>query len=127
MNTIAEKLKQYRESLNLTQKDFAKELGVSTSVIAEIEAGRRKGSKNTLRLLAKHSNKPIGYWYDEEEYIEELNSKSKLETVNLIVDKLIKSGVITDVNNIDSTIEELLLSALKAEIKIKLSKNKEEK
>ena len=44
-------LKQFRKSLNLQQKEIAKEIGVSASFYYKIESGQRNPSFEFLRLL----------------------------------------------------------------------------
>lgn len=48
-----EQLKQLRMAENLSQKEFAKKLDVSTSLYAMIEKGYRKPSRNFLEKLKK--------------------------------------------------------------------------
>ena len=50
---IMEQLKQLRMAENLSQKEFAKKLDVSTSLYAMIEKGYRKPSRNFLEKLKK--------------------------------------------------------------------------
>lgn len=46
-------LKEIRQRRGLTQEELAKEVGVSIMMIQSLEAGRRKGSIETVIRLAK--------------------------------------------------------------------------
>lgn len=48
-----EQLKKLRMSENLSQKDFAKKIGVGISMYSMIESGYRKPSRNFLEKLKK--------------------------------------------------------------------------
>ncbi len=48
-------LKKFRESMNLTQSEFAKNIGVSVSFYIKIELGTRKPSREFIsKLKAKY-------------------------------------------------------------------------
>ncbi|MCD6402627.1 helix-turn-helix domain-containing protein [bacterium] len=49
--TLGEKIKQKRLKLRLTQKEFAKKLGVNVDTIADWEAGRHKPYKRSLSKI----------------------------------------------------------------------------
>ena len=46
-----ESIKQQRLKINLTQKQLAKEVGVSTSMINQIESGRSRPSYDTAKKI----------------------------------------------------------------------------
>ena len=46
-----ESIKQQRLKINLTQKELAKEVGVSTSMINQIESGRSQPSYDTAKKI----------------------------------------------------------------------------
>lgn len=48
---VAERFKQLRDHLNLSQRDFAREIGVSPSVISEIERGGREPSRKVFSTI----------------------------------------------------------------------------
>lgn len=48
---IAERIKHFRESANLTQEDLAEIIGISRNQISNIECGNNKLSYKTLRNL----------------------------------------------------------------------------
>lgn len=51
--SLSERLRFLREQRRLSQKDFAKAVGISQSSVAQIEAGRKEPSLETLRKIAK--------------------------------------------------------------------------
>lgn len=46
-------LKDFRNSLNLTAQEFAKEIGISKSLYDKVETGARKPSREFLTKLKK--------------------------------------------------------------------------
>jgi transcriptional regulator with XRE-family HTH domain len=53
---LNERLKTIRETLNLTQKSFAKNIFISTSYYANIEAGHRQVLEKTINSVCKVYN-----------------------------------------------------------------------
>lgn len=54
-----ERFKELRKALGLTQSEFGKILGLSTSGVSEIEAGRRKVTEQHLIMLSNYKKKII--------------------------------------------------------------------
>lgn len=54
-----ERFKELRKVLGLTQSEFGKILGLSTSGVSEIEAGRRKVTEQHLIMLSNYKKKII--------------------------------------------------------------------
>lgn len=54
-----ERFKKLRKALGLTQSEFGKILGLSTSGVSEIEAGRRKVTEQHLIMLSNYKEKII--------------------------------------------------------------------
>lgn len=54
-----ERFKELRKALGLTQGEFGKILGLSTSGVSEIEAGRRKVTEQHLIMLSNYKKKII--------------------------------------------------------------------
>ena len=52
-NDLADRFRALRSKVNLSQKDFAQSIGVSQSVIAEIERGSREPSRSVLVAIAE--------------------------------------------------------------------------
>ena len=57
-----ERLKKYRESLNLNKRDFSRKLDVNENSYYMIEAGTRGPSKKFLENLVLYSRKPEEFW-----------------------------------------------------------------
>ncbi|WP_404427270.1 helix-turn-helix domain-containing protein [Ureibacillus chungkukjangi] len=54
MVSIGSKIKYLRERNNISQKDFAKKIGVSNTVLSRYESGDRKPDYDTLQLIADY-------------------------------------------------------------------------
>lgn len=52
LNTIGKRIKEIRKSFNLTQKDFAKPLGISYGHISNIEKDKDAPSKALIKLIS---------------------------------------------------------------------------
>lgn len=50
---VGKRLKDLRRQLDISQKDFAAQLDISSSYLSEIESGKTKPGYNFLRLIAK--------------------------------------------------------------------------
>lgn len=65
--TLGNKLKRLREKLDLTQKELAKQVGISHSLIGQIETDRIKPSLDTLSSLAEAMGVSMCYFLMEED------------------------------------------------------------
>ena len=54
-----ERFKELRKALGLTQSEFGKILGLSTSGVSEIEAGRRSVTEQHIIMLSNYKGKAI--------------------------------------------------------------------
>ncbi|MFL0507404.1 helix-turn-helix domain-containing protein [Ureibacillus sp. 179-F W5.1 NHS] len=54
MVSVGAKIKYLREKSNISQKDFAKKIGVSNTVLSRYESGDRKPDYDTLQLIADY-------------------------------------------------------------------------
>ena len=66
MKTIADRIKQYREALHLSQGEFSKKTGLTPAAISQFESGEREPSLESLKKLADGLNVPVGYLVGEE-------------------------------------------------------------
>lgn len=62
------KLKKLRQDKGLSQKEVAKKLGMSPSMLAMMEGGHRRGSDETKIKLAKFYEKSVDSLFFEEFY-----------------------------------------------------------
>jgi transcriptional regulator with XRE-family HTH domain len=56
MNEISERLKQLRTKLNLSIRDFSKQIYISHSLYGEIEIGHRKLTDRIIQLISSRFN-----------------------------------------------------------------------
>lgn len=112
-----EKLKEFRKSKSLTQKDFAEKYGFSRTTITELESGRKKPTLKMIGKLSISTNTKTSYWLDLKETSVSFRNFEGLE---IIIDKLISTGDIDSEGNINEKAKSLLLQILEAEIKILL-------
>ena len=62
---LAERLRQAREYLNLSQDEVAKILGIPRAAISLIESGQRRVEALELQKLADIYERPVGYFTGE--------------------------------------------------------------
>lgn len=65
--TFGQKLKKLRIEANITQKDLADELHVTFQTISKWESDINEPDFSTLKAIAKVFQRPIEYFFDEEE------------------------------------------------------------
>jgi len=56
---IGNKIRQFRMEKNLTQEEFAEEIGISVSYVGQIERGQRKASIKTLESIGDRLEVPL--------------------------------------------------------------------
>jgi transcriptional regulator with XRE-family HTH domain len=59
-----QKIRQFRETLGLTQMEVCERTGVSRSYLSQIETGVRPGSLKVVSTLAEILNVPVGEIFD---------------------------------------------------------------
>ncbi|MDR3124471.1 MAG: helix-turn-helix domain-containing protein [Endomicrobium sp.] len=115
-NYTAQKIKEAVKETGLTQRKFAKKIGIGESMISQWLASSKNPTLTTLKKIAKATNKPLTYFIDDAETIVNTGSNSvvgKYQNVNsddnlanilnikndliltkldLILDKLTKKG-----------------------------------
>jgi len=96
-------------------------LNMNRTAITEIERGKVKGTTKFISALAEISNLPITYWLDSEV---DRNYKS-YEALDVLIDALIKSGMIKEDALINQQCSELINAILEKEIAFKIKKSKE--
>ncbi|MEA5358291.1 helix-turn-helix transcriptional regulator [Amycolatopsis sp., V23-08] len=64
---LADRLKQARDTLGLTQADTAEALGIARSSVAELEAAKRKVSGLELRRLSRLYQRSVAWLLGEED------------------------------------------------------------
>ncbi|AXH51913.1 helix-turn-helix domain-containing protein [Clostridium perfringens] len=119
MNKFSSRLENYRSNILKisTKREMAEKLGISEQLYAMFERGARKPSKQFLKTLSKYSNIPESYWLYgiDSEYIE---NRDEFNCIRETINNLINDGFITnDVENISDEVKDILLTALKADLK----------
>ncbi|KHO39185.1 DNA-binding protein [Clostridium tetani] len=126
---FCERLKDYRESIGFIKRELAEKLSVSESYYNMIENGKREPSKNFIEKLVVFSEKPEEYWLygiSEENYAKERDS---FKSTKKAVKQLLELNLINNVEDLfkgqyePGTLEELLITALKADISYLLENN----
>lgn len=119
--SFAKKLKEYRKELELKRNEkvgqvkLSEELGISKGNIGDLERGTRLPSKKLLVKLVEHSGKSMDYWMDG------INEYEAPNTLDLVLDKMIEKGLITD-TNLDDEVWTIIKKAVLLEVERKLDK-----
>ncbi|WP_300924866.1 helix-turn-helix transcriptional regulator [uncultured Clostridium sp.] len=124
-----DRLRSYRDSLNIdTQTKMAKELNITRQLYSNLESGYKNPSDRVIDILVKHSNRPAVYWIyglNPKDYIDD---RREFKCLYEVVENL------KDTENLElncfgewsKEVEEMLISALKADITHLLLKNKKD-
>lgn len=115
-------LKDLRKEKNLTQKQLADKLGIKQSTIASLEIGRREPSNELMLDIATFFDVSLDFLNGLTE-VRKDSDKSEGLVKDLLV-HLYKSGLIKDINNIDDTTKDIIMSMVKKELEIISKKNK---
>lgn len=94
--TIGDKLREMRSQKGLTQNKLANELNCSTSVIGDIEIGRRVPSKSIAAKFAKYFGTNMEYWIDNSEMENYVTNRKKFSAMETVIEDLKKKGHIKD-------------------------------
>lgn len=114
-----QKLKDFRNTNKMTQKEFADKYGFSRTTITELESGKKKPTLKMITKLANATSTTINYWLDEKE--ENLSFK-KFDGLELIINKLVDSGDVDINGSMNDRAKTILLKMLEAEIKLLFKK-----
>jgi transcriptional regulator with XRE-family HTH domain len=77
---LANRLREVREYLNLSQQFVADKTGIPRSAVSDIERGARKVDSLELRKLARLYVYPVGYFLGEEEADDEVRALARAVT-----------------------------------------------
>lgn len=89
--TFAEKLKLYRERLDISRSELGRRTGLSRSIISRWERGERSPKIEQLDVLARFFNVDITDLFGDETPIRTFK-KSPLEDLQSVYDKLTDEG-----------------------------------
>jgi DNA-binding XRE family transcriptional regulator len=123
--TFGQKLKKLRTEANITQKGLADELHVTFQTISKWESDINEPDFSTLKAIAKVFQRPIEYFFNEEEQPAEVNKEVRGEPeVVVVVPAKAKTGTCRDCgvelfeNDMTHTIERISSSGVKEMVTI---------
>jgi|GEM_PF-2767432 transcriptional regulator with XRE-family HTH domain len=116
---FGDKLKEYRNSLGLTQEQLSNKTGISRAIIGMIEAGNRPPSQKVIIKLSEFSNKSIDWWYGKED---EAKDWGNLSAFDALLDYLIEQNLIKKNGKRDDKTQAYINRMVDAEIDKKLAK-----
>ncbi|SHJ65541.1 Helix-turn-helix [Clostridium amylolyticum] len=117
MTIISERLKDARNKKGLTQEQLANIISVSTSVIGDIESGRRVASKRTAARLADFFNTSADYWFDESSTNEYFEHREKYAALDNVILTLTEKRIIKD-SNFSEEVWNIIKDAIKIDLKV---------
>lgn len=82
--SFADKLKHLRNQRNLTQIELANNIGISFSVISQIESGTKTPSKEVAKSLSDYFNVPLATFIVESYPLEDNTSKKTVCTADIL-------------------------------------------
>lgn len=91
--SIGQKIKELRERLKLSQKEFGELIGVSQKRIGELENKTKNPSAMLLNRIAKALSAPIAYFLDEERIISDVEEDILIAHYRRLDDKSKKLAV----------------------------------
>lgn len=118
MNSFKERLENYRVNILKvsTKREMADMLGISEQLYAMFERGARKPSKKFIKTLTEYSNIPESYWLYGIE-TDFLNERKDFTCIRETVEQLIENNLIDKNVEFNDDLKDVLLTALKADIK----------
>ena len=126
-NTFGNRLKTLRTEAGLTGTELGTQYNLTKSAISSYERRFREPSQELLKQLSKQFGVSIDYLVGNSDIrnpIEDTKNEVHGFTIDL-VKQLLESGIIDDPDNIDSNIVDMVISALKADLKNKEDKKKD--
>lgn len=115
-------LKKLRKENGLSQLELSNKLNVTQSTIARIESGTREPSNDLMIDIANFFNVSLDYLNGLVEFKNEEVEKNTGLVRDLLI-HLYNSGLIKDINNIDETTKDIIMSMVKKELEV-ISKDK---
>ncbi|MCD3202844.1 helix-turn-helix domain-containing protein [Clostridium botulinum] len=116
---LSQKLKKFRSDNNLTQTDFANNLGISRTHLAMIETDKRPANLELLKKIALVSNKNLKWWVSGTEYDDECYEE--MSALSMLLDYMIDKKILTKPDDIENEMDHII-RLLKEEVNIKLKK-----
>ncbi|MBS5919973.1 MAG: helix-turn-helix transcriptional regulator [Clostridium perfringens] len=117
-----EKLKDFRKSKSLTQKEFAEKYGFSRTTITELESGRKKPTLKMIEKISLATNTLTYFWLDTEDDI----NFNNFDGLKLIYKKLRKTGDINQDGVMNPKAKKLVDEMIAAEFRLLAQQGKKE-
>jgi transcriptional regulator with XRE-family HTH domain len=114
LKMYGKKIRSLREDNKLYQKEFADKLGVSQSAVTKWENDLADPTDDKIELIIQMFNVPREYFYGTETIVVE-----KKDDVSLLIDKLVNEGIIKDPNDISEEIAEIIINAVKQDLRMR--------
>lgn len=64
-HTMAEKIREARQEMGLSQRDFGHALKLSDKAVSAYEVGRVMPTVETIAQISQLTSKPVGYFFGE--------------------------------------------------------------
>ncbi|WP_206671191.1 helix-turn-helix domain-containing protein [Clostridium estertheticum] len=127
MLTIVDRLKKFKSELGLeNNKEMATLLKIGESFYSSIESGKKPVSKNVLQRLVVLSKLPEEYWkYGITDEVELIEKREEFKCLKDAIIQLSNIGLLkSDSKDFSSSVEEVLIAAMKADVTHILDKQK---
>ena len=108
---VNDRIKQVRTALNITQRDFAKRIYISQTLLGNIELGNRNVNERTIQLISTAFNVSKNWL---------LTGEGEMLTSPFVDIKL--SNLIENFNQLEDTLKDFLLDQSKSLLKIQKEK-----
>ena len=109
---VNDRIKQVRTVLNISQRDFAKRIYISQTLLGNIELGNRNVNERTIQLISTAFNVSKNWL---------LTGEGEMLTSPFVDIKL--SNLIENFNQLEDTLKDFLLDQSKSLLKIQKEKN----
>lgn len=129
---FTDRLKKFRNEKGLNQTELGELIGVKKSYYSQIENNKKSPSRNFINSLVAISGLPEEYWLygvEEKDYID---NRIEYKCIQRAFEQILELNIIDDVTKLrievpEGSIEELIVSAIKADLEHLINKKKEKK
>ena len=112
MDYVNDRIKQIRTALNINQRDFAKRIYISQTLLGNIELGNRNVNDRTIQLISTAFNVNKNWL---------LTGEGEIFTTPTVDIKL--SNLIDNFNQLEDTLKDFLIDQSKSLLKIQKEKS----
>lgn len=129
---FTDRLKKFRTEKGLNQTELGEKIGVKKSYYSQIENNKKSPSRNFINSLVSISGLPEEYWLygvEEKDYV---NNRIEYKCIQRAFEQILELNIIDDVSKLriqapEGSIEELIVSAIKADLEHLINKKKGKK